>query len=79
MMILWVFSDSGNNLARKAQHEVIRGSKKLPLHYTLGTGHVLFFYNKLGFISKRYVELTRSCDVGVTPQIRFPGKAGRMC
>ena len=46
------------NLARKAQHEVIRGRKKLPLHYTLGTGHVLFFYNKLGFISKRYVELT---------------------
>ncbi len=31
-----VFSDSGNNPARKAQHEVIRGSKKLSLHYTLG-------------------------------------------
>ena len=46
------------NLARKVQHEVIRGSKKLPLHYTLGTGHVLFFYNKLGFISERYAEIT---------------------
>ncbi len=47
------------NLARKAQNEVLRGSKKLPLKYTLGTGHVLFFYNKLEFISKRYVELTK--------------------
>ena len=45
------------NLARKAQHEVLRGSKKLPLYYTMGTGHVLFFYNKLSFISKRYVAL----------------------
>lgn len=27
---------------------------KIPPEYTLGTGHVLFFYNKLGFITNRY-------------------------
>ena len=45
------------NLARKAQQGVLRGSKKLPLYYTMGTGHVMFFYNKLGFISERYLAL----------------------
>jgi hypothetical protein len=45
------------NLARKAQVKVLNGSKKLPLHYKMGTGHVMFFYNKLGFVSKRYVAL----------------------
>ena len=44
-------------LARAAQNEVIRGSKKLPLKFTLGAGHVLFFYNKLGWIADRYEQI----------------------
>jgi deoxyribonuclease (pyrimidine dimer) len=45
-------------LARAAQNSVLRGSKKLPLKFTLGTGHVLFFYNKLGWVADRYEQLT---------------------
>lgn len=44
-------------LARKAQFDVIKGKRKLPAEYTLGTGHVLFFYNKLKFIADRYESL----------------------
>lgn len=40
------------DLARKCQYELHK--KKIPLKYTLGTGHVLFFYDKLKFISDRY-------------------------
>lgn len=42
-------------LARKAQNELHK--KKIPSEYTLGTGHVLYFYNKLKFISDRYDAL----------------------
>lgn len=45
-------------LSRKAQFDVMRGKKDLPKEYTLGTGHVLFFYNKLGYILNRYKALT---------------------
>ena len=31
--------------------------KKIPKSYRLGTGHVLFFYDKLAFIEKRYEAL----------------------
>ena len=41
-------------LARNAQFEVIRGKKKIPQEYTLGTGHCLFFYDKLSFLADRY-------------------------
>lgn len=44
-------------LARKSQHEMHK--KKVPSAYTLGTGHVLFFYDKLKFVSDRYDSL---CD-----------------
>ncbi len=43
------------DLARKCQHEIHK--KKIPSEYTLGTGHVLFFYDKLKFISTRYDQL----------------------
>jgi len=46
-------------LSRKAQFDVMRGKRDLPTEYTLGTGHVLFFYNKLGFILTRYKQLTQ--------------------
>lgn len=42
-------------LARNAQHEMHK--KKQPQKYTLGAGHVLFFYDKLKFISERYDAL----------------------
>jgi len=42
-------------LARKAQYEMHK--KKQPAAYTLGTGHVLYFYDKLKFIAKRYDSL----------------------
>ena len=42
-------------LARASQYEMYK--KKQPSKYTLGTGHVLFFYDKLKFISDRYDSL----------------------
>ncbi len=42
-------------LARKAQNELHK--KKIPSAYTLGTGHVLYFYNKLKYVSDRYDAL----------------------
>lgn len=44
-------------LARKAQREMHK--KNIPPSYTMGVGHVLHFYNKLGFIADRYESL---CD-----------------
>lgn len=42
-------------LARKAQNELHK--KKIPQEYTLGTGHVLFFYPRLKYVSDRYDAL----------------------
>lgn len=46
-------------LARKAQFDIIRAKRKLPSEYTLGTGHVQFFYDKLRFVAERYALLTQ--------------------
>jgi hypothetical protein len=35
--------------------------KDIPKKFTLGTGHVKFFYNKVGFIQKRYNQLYDEC------------------
>ena len=32
-----------------------------PDKFTLGTGHVKFFYNKLGYLKSRYEELYEEC------------------
>lgn len=42
-------------LARKSQHELHK--KKIPNEYTLGTGHVLHFIDKLKYITERYDAL----------------------
>jgi len=42
-------------LARKAQYEIHK--KKIPNEYTLGTGHCLFFIDKLKYITERYNSL----------------------
>lgn len=34
---------------------------KIPKQYTLGTGHVTFFYNKLGWLRNRYKQLHQEC------------------
>ena len=51
-------------LVRKAQGRKInkfnfRDKIKQPSQYTLGTGHVYFFYDKLGYITERYYQLNR--------------------
>lgn len=33
----------------------------IPQNFTLGTGHVKFFYDKLGYLKERYEELFREC------------------
>ena len=35
--------------------------KDIPETFRLGTGHVKFFYNKLGYLLKRYNELHSEC------------------
>lgn len=35
--------------------------KDIPRKFTLGTGHVKFFYNKVGFIKNRYEALYKEC------------------
>lgn len=35
--------------------------KDVPKRFTLGTGHVKFFYNKIGFIKDRYEALYDEC------------------
>lgn len=35
--------------------------KGQPESFTLGRGHVKFFYDKLGYLKKRYEELYREC------------------
>ena len=51
-------------LVRKAQDRKInkynfKDKIKQPDAYTMGTGHVYFFYDKLGFITERYYALNQ--------------------
>lgn len=51
-------------LVRKAQGRKInkynfKDKIKQPSAYTMGTGHVYFFYDKLGFITERYYALNK--------------------
>lgn len=38
-----------------------RHGAKIPQKYTLGTGHVTFFYDKLGYILRRIIALDIEC------------------
>ncbi|MCC2597426.1 pyrimidine dimer DNA glycosylase/endonuclease V [Pusillimonas sp. MFBS29] len=40
-----------------AQKAALRGSFTQPQAYTLGKGHVLFFYTRLGYLAKRHLAL----------------------
>lgn len=46
-------------LAHKASQSPKPWTDKQPKAYTLGTGHVLFFYDKLGYLAERHKELTQ--------------------
>lgn len=35
--------------------------ENIPKHFTLGKGHVKFFYNKLLFLKNRYISLYNEC------------------
>ena len=35
----------------------------IPARFTLGTGHVKFFYNKLGYLKDRYHKIYNECVV----------------
>jgi hypothetical protein len=35
--------------------------KGQPIKFTLGTGHVKFFYTRLGYLKKRYEEIYAEC------------------
>ena len=35
--------------------------KNVPSEFKLGTGHVSFFYDKLGYLKQRYLELYEEC------------------
>jgi len=38
----------------------------IPLDFKLGSGHVIFFYNKLKYLHNRYLQLYKECiDRGV--------------
>ena len=38
-----------------------RPDRVIPPHYTLGKGHVLFFYNKLVWLARRAQEIADEC------------------
>lgn len=48
-------------LARNAQRDILGGRKKLPAEWTLGTGHVTYYFNKLGYCKNRYRQLDKRC------------------
>lgn len=35
--------------------------KRIPKDFRLGTGHTIFFHNKVGFLKRHYEELTAEC------------------
>lgn len=57
--------------------------KNIPNKFTLGTGHVKFFYDKLGYLRHRYIELTNECierDFKVTDFLdSFLGLPDNLC
>lgn len=57
---------------------VLRGRYSLqnqPKEYTLGKGHVKFFYDKFFFLLNRYLEIEREClDRGFNVVHKWPGE-----
>ena len=47
------------NLVRKGRYSM----KGQPVEFTLGTGHIKFFYDKLGYLLERYQQLCTSATL----------------
>ena len=45
------------NMVRSGKAKIV----DIPAEFTLGKGHVKFFYDKLGYLLKRYKELYAEC------------------
>jgi len=57
------------NAVLKGRYNIIGA----PTEYTLGTGHVRMFYNRLGFLKRRYDALHTEClERSFNVQYRFP-------
>lgn len=53
--------------------------RRMPAQYTLGKGHVSFFYNKGAYLLRRYLELKRELDIrGVRYTANVPLDPDRM-
>ena len=49
---------------KRIPNMVASGKAKLtniPQHFSLGKGHVCFFYNKLGYLKSRYEQIYNKC------------------
>lgn len=42
--------------------KLARPDANIPPTYRLGTGHVTFFYNKLGYLQRRQSQIIRECQ-----------------
>lgn len=43
--------------------KLARPCAEAPKEYVLGTGHVKFFYNKLAWLSERFIALVEECQL----------------
>lgn len=50
-----------NRVKRRIEEGKIEPPSHQPERYVLGEGHVLFFYDKLKFLRRRYLELGAEC------------------
>lgn len=49
---------------KRIPNTIARGKavvKDIPTHFKMGTGHVKFFYDKLGYLANRYALLRSEC------------------
>lgn len=49
---------------KRIPNVIVRGRfnlKSVPSEFTLGKGHVSFFYNKLKYLKERYIDLYNEC------------------
>ena len=46
-----------NNLKKSLSRNKPFDKKEIPCQYVLGKGHVKFFYDKMGFLKRRFEEL----------------------
>lgn len=55
--------------------KLAKRTDKVPTEFTLGTGHVVFFYDKLEYAHKRFECLRQEIlDRGFTPKMEFDDK-----